>query len=73
MRRGLAIGLLLGWLLGVGSAVLGMAATGGLYEYRWLERADCLADKSEMIARGFEVMPDQRDPCYFRRPRLRFP
>ena len=73
MRRGLVLGLLLGWLLGAGSALLGMAVTGGLYEYRWLERADCLSDKADLVSRGFEVMPDQRDPCYFGRPRLRLP
>ncbi len=73
MRRSLALGLLLGWLLGASSALLAMAATGGLYEYRWLDRGECLSDKPDLIRRGFEVMPDQLDRCYFRRPRLRFP
>ena len=33
MRRVLALGLLLGWLLGIGTGLLGVAVTGGWYEY----------------------------------------
>jgi hypothetical protein len=64
-----------------------LTATGGWYEYRQLSTAPgsassaqrstglesaCLVDKDAAInVGGFEVVPDQPDGCYLRRPRIR--
>ena len=71
MRRGLALGLLLGWLLGVATGLLGVAITGGWYEYQ-------LAPSSAALLRavneeGWQIVPGQSEQAYLRRPRLRLP
>lgn len=49
-----------------------LAASGGWYEYRWIAAADCDRLKPGAVNVGaFEVVPDQADPCYLRRPRIR--
>ena len=70
MRRGLALGLVVGWLLGVGTALAGVVVTGGWYEHRWHERWLCELNKACDIAAGSEVVPGQPAPCYLRRPRF---
>ena len=71
MRRGLALGLLLGWLLGIATGLLGVAITSGWYEYQ-------LASSSQALVRavneeGWHIVPGQPEQAYLRRPRLRLP
>ena len=79
--------LLVGWSLGVLTTLGLLTATGGWYEYRQLSTAPasgsparrvtgqetaCEVDKVSAInVAGFEVVPDQPDGCYLRRPRVR--
>ena len=71
MRKGLAPGLLLGWLLGIGTGLIGLALAGGWYEYDWHGPGACEREKAVALSTGWEVVPYQPDPCYFRRPRFR--
>jgi hypothetical protein len=79
--------LLVGWSLGVLMTLGLLTATGGWYEYRQLSTAPasgsparrvngqesaCQVDKASAInVGGYEVVPDQPDGCYLRRPRVR--
>ncbi|MGE3272815.1 MAG: hypothetical protein AB7P40_29025 [Chloroflexota bacterium] len=79
--------LLVGWALGVLTTILLMTAAGGWYEYRELSTAPgsgsadrrvrptdsaCDVDREAAINVGsYSVVPDQDDPCYLRRPRIR--
>jgi hypothetical protein len=61
-----------GWALGVLTALISLAVSGGWYEYRWLAQAECAERKAGAInTGGFEVVPNQSDPCYLRRPNVR--
>ena len=61
-----------GWALGVLTALTSLAVAGGWYEHRWYARADCEQAKVGAIdIGGFEVVPNQDDPCYLRRPNVR--
>ena len=79
MRRGLALGLLIGWLLGVGTGLLGVAVTGGWYEHRLAATSDAI--RLVNAERWQVVQPLPRNPnmglledqVYLRRPRLRLP
>jgi hypothetical protein len=49
-----------------------VTGAGGWYEHRWYPRELRDAAKANAInVGGFEVVPGQSDPCYFRRPRIR--
>lgn len=79
--------LLIGWSLGVLTTLGLLTATGGWYEYRQLsttsaggtpdrhvtgQESACQADRDGAInVGGYEVVPDQPDACYLRRPRVR--
>jgi hypothetical protein len=70
MRWGLALGLLLGWLLGVGTGLLGMALTGGWYEYRLAT----IGEARRMVNQeGWHFVPGGEEMAYLRRPRFRLP
>ena len=79
MRRGLLLAMLLAWLLGAGSTLLGVTLAGGWYEHLVID-AD---DLSHFVNReGWEVVqiiPPSRgrewfgDSVYLRRPRFRLP
>jgi len=81
MRRGLALGLLLGWLLGIGTGLLGAALTGGWYEYRLI--GDRIEVREGVVTnlvnnQGWQIERTTRnsaggDEYYLRRPRLRLP
>jgi hypothetical protein len=63
---------LLGWAVGVLTAIGLMAASDNWYEYRWYPRVECEERKVGSInGAGFEVVPNQDDPCYLRRPNIR--
>lgn len=72
MRR-LLVGLVLGWLLGVGSGLGYVAVSGGWYEYHLTGNERLI----EMVNReGWEpylTVPDQTLEAYLRRPRFRLP
>jgi len=71
MRRGLVLGLLLGWLLGVGSGLLYVAFSGGWYEYVW-ERS--VSGARDLVnEERWHIVPDQSNEHYLRRPRFRLP
>ena len=79
MRRGLALGLLLGWLLGVATGLLGVAVTGGWYEYRLATTSDAIrlvnAEKWQVV-QSLPRNPNMglpEDQVHLRRPRLRLP
>lgn len=79
--------LLVGWALGVLTTILLMTAWGNWYEYRDLSTAPgsgsparrvnasssaCQVDREAAInSGGFAIVPEQPDPCYLRRPRIR--
>jgi hypothetical protein len=79
--------LLIGWSLGVLTTLGLLTATGGWYEYRQLsttpasgspdrrltgQESACQVDRDGAInVGGYEVVPDQPDGCYLRRPRIR--
>lgn len=79
--------LLVGWSLGVLMTLGLLTAMGGWYEYRQLsttpasgsparrvtgQESACQVDKIGAInIGGFEVVPNQPDACYLRRPRIR--
>ncbi len=79
--------LLVGWSLGVLTTLGLLTASGGWYEYRQLSTAPasgsparritgqdsaCQVDKDAAInIGGYEIVPDQPDDCYLRRPRIR--
>jgi len=79
--------LLIGWSVGVLMTLGLVAASGGWYEYRQLstmpasgsparrttgQDSACQVDKEGAInIGGYEVVPDQPDGCYLRRPRIR--
>jgi hypothetical protein len=79
--------LLIGWSLGVLTTLGLLTATGGWYEYRQLsttpasgsparrltgQESACQVDKDGAVnVGGYEVVPDQPDGCYLRRPRIR--
>jgi hypothetical protein len=73
VRRSVGLVFLLGWLLGIGTGVVGLSATGGLYEYRVAWRGD---NPVEMInAQGWQLVyhhesSETSDIWYLRR--LRF-
>jgi hypothetical protein len=70
-RRGVALALLVGWLLGVGTGLLGVAVTGGWYEYRLaagLGRGEYLAS----LARSCEPV-SVNAVMFLRCPRFRLP
>ncbi len=74
MRRGLALGLLLGWLVGVGTGLLGAALTGGWYEYRFVSASQTglqrlVNEEGWQFAGG----PGDAPGYYLRRPRFRLP
>ena len=76
MRRGVALGLLVGWLLGIGTGLLGVALTGGWYEHQLVNPETFGATRQQfgLINReGWHIVPGQSNPYYFRRPRLRLP
>ena len=71
MRRGLAIGLLIGWLIGIGTGLLGLAVTGGWYEYQAVAtRVDAFLTINEG---GWELVrgPEPSGLYVLRRPRIR--
>ncbi len=81
MRRGLALGLLLGWLVGVGTGLLGVALTGGWYEYRLIDEriefrpgvvTDLVNNQGWQVERTTRKSPGS-DEYYLRRPRFRLP
>jgi hypothetical protein len=79
--------LLVGWSVGVLMTLGLLTATGGWYEYRELStepgtgsptrrvsglESACQVDKDAAVnLGGFEVVPDQSNGCYLRRPRIR--
>lgn len=79
--------LMVGWALGVLSTLFLMTGWGSWYEYRELSSTPgrgsparqinatssaCQVDRESAInIGGFSVVPDQPDPCYLRRPRIR--
>jgi hypothetical protein len=79
--------LLVGWALGVLTTIGLVALVSGWYEYRHLSTAPgsgtsarrdsgrdsaCQVDRDGAInVGGFEVVPQQDNPCYLRRPRIR--
>jgi hypothetical protein len=79
--------LLIGWSLGVLMTLGLLTASGGWYEYRQLsttpasgsptrqmtgQESACQVDRDGAINDGgFEVVPNQPDGCYLRRPRIR--
>jgi hypothetical protein len=79
--------LLIGWSVGVLMTLGLVTASGGWYEYRELstmptsgspthritgQDSACQVDKEAAInVGGYEVVPDQPDGCYLRRPRIR--
>ena len=79
--------LLIGWSLGVLMTLGLLTANGGWYEYRQLsttpasgsparrvggQESACEVDKASAInTAGYEVVPNQPDGCYLRRPRIR--
>ena len=72
MRRGLALGLLLGWLLGIATGLLGLAVTGGWYEYRIAGSG--FEARRLVNSEGWQLVTESReDFLYLRRPRLRLP
>lgn len=70
MRHRMASWLLVGWLLGVGTGLIGLAATTGWYEYR-IEQGPVV--RTMVNSQGWELMPGYGDTGYLRRPRLRLP
>ncbi len=70
MRRGLALGLLLGWLLGVATGLLGVAVTGGWYEYRTLSSVRPMGAEAA-FREGWQPAPE--GTAWLRRPRFRLP
>ena len=69
MRR-VAIALVVGWLLGVASGLVGVAVTGGWYEYR-LPGPIPPATMRDLVEReGWEPF-QVGNITYFRRPRIR--
>ena len=71
MRRGLALGLLLAWLLGIATGLLGVAITGGWYEYKFASSSQALV--RAVNEEGWHIVPGQSEQAYLRRPRLRLP
>ena len=70
MRRGIAIGLLAGWLLGIGTFWAGAALTGGLYRVRAPIPGENFRDVVNVDGcEPFEV----RDLLFYRCPRFRLP
>jgi hypothetical protein len=79
--------LMVGWALGVLTTLVLMTGWGSWYEYRELSTAPgsgssarrvtptssaCQVDREGAITNGgYSVVPDQADPCYLRRPRIR--
>jgi hypothetical protein len=76
-RRMLAVALLLGWLLGLGTGVGLVALHGDFYEYRQAAggtRVEAFAARQELInGDGWHIVPHQENPYYVRRLRLRWP
>ena len=79
MRRGLALGLLLGWLLGVGMGLLGVAVNGGWYEYTVVSSGSVSRFVNAERWQVVQVIPrnpgmgQPEDTIYLRRPRLQPP
>ena len=71
MRRGLALGLLLGWLLGVATAVLGLLVAGGWYDHR----IPTGRGEYERLVEGYRCEPvwTPERLSHLRCPRLRLP
>lgn len=79
--------LLVGWALGVLTTILLMTGWGNWYEYRELSASPgsgsaarrvtptssaCQVDREAAInVGGYSIVPEQADPCYLRRPRIR--
>lgn len=70
MRRHLATGLLIGWLLGIGTGLFGLAITSGWYEYRFVQDGSLVRMIND---EGWQVVPGQSNLPYLRRPRFRLP
>ena len=72
MRRGIAAGLVVGWLLGVATSV-GVWLVSG-YEYRMLTSTECTRFEAGRLDAGdWTIAPNQPNGCYLRRSRLRLP
>lgn len=67
MRRGLAIGLLIGWMLGLGTVY-----TVG-YDYQLLPNTRPALLEDMIASQHWEIVPGQSNPYYIRRQRLRLP
>ena len=79
MWRGRAFGLLVAWLLGAVSALLGVALAGVWYEYRLVGERSASRFVNTEGWQIVQVIPANRqmgfveDSVYLRRPRLRLP
>jgi len=77
VRRGFGVGLLVGWLLGIGTGLLGVTATVGWYEYLLIGRDDAPAfvnnDGWEVVRIIPNINPREEATVYVRRPRFRLP
>ena len=80
MRRGLALGLLLGWLLGIATGLLDVVVTGGSYEHLVVGPRSLLRFVNDAGGQVIQIIPDRdegrftrEDSIYLRRPRVRLP
>ena len=79
MRRDLALALLLGWLLGIGTGLVAIAVGGGWYEYTLINSRSAPRLVNSEGWQVVQVMPRNQsmgqleDSVYLRRPRLRLP
>lgn len=73
MRRRMVTGLLIGWLFGIATGLLGVAVTGGWYEHHFFPATESNADFFRHInEEGWEIVPHvDAGNSYMRRPRLR--
>ncbi len=60
----------LGILIGVLGTTLGLSLAGGFYEYFMIANCDTV-DRERIVNSGWQIVPNQRDGCYFMRARLR--
>jgi hypothetical protein len=71
--------MLAGVIVGALGTILGLMLVGGFYEYDWnpaarFPQGGAFCDKDDqvrIVTWGWERVPNQPDPCYVRRPRLR--